>query len=36
MNSKEQEINIGVANKNMRIFKDNDGIFKHEEIVSSA
>lgn len=35
MNAKKHEIIIGATNKNMGIFKDNDGIFKHREIASS-
>lgn len=34
MNSKEYEINIGATNKNMRIFKDKDDIFKQREVAS--
>lgn len=35
MTSKECEITVGVANKNMGIYKDKDGIYKHRDIVPS-
>ncbi|KAI5433285.1 hypothetical protein KIW84_020533 [Lathyrus oleraceus] len=36
MIAKEHEINIWASNKNLEIFKDKDGIFKHKEVVSYA
>lgn len=36
MSSKECEINTGATGKNMGIFKDNDGIFKHRDVAPSS
>ena len=36
MTSRDCEISIAVANKNMGIFKDNDGLFKHREKGTSS
>lgn len=36
MTPKEHEINVRVANKNMRIFKDKDGIYRHREVGYSS